>query len=577
MKKLILSVLCLSIVNGINAQTAFKHLDINRVDAGIANAGDMHWNVLGNGSASYEVPKGSGRHSGFAASLWIGGLDASNVLRTAAQTYRQAGSDFWPGPLDTTNATISAAAMASYDKIWKVSYLDINNFITNFNNGNVANNTFTPTIDILTWPAKGTGNFSKNLAPFVDNNNNGIYDPLTGGDYPKIKGDEALYFIFNDTYAAHTETGGLPLGIEVQAMAYAYGCPSSIAGKNELAYTTFYDYKIINRSVNNYHNVYLGFWNDADLGCYTDDYIGCSVNDNLGFMYNSSGTDLINCSGTPSYGNYPPAIGSTMLKGPLAPPGDGLDNNNNGNVDEPGEECLMNKFIYYNNNIGNFPAATTNPAIATDYYGYLKGQWKDGSDFTCGGNAYGGSTKTDFVYPQTNYSGNPCGNWTEISAGNMAGDRRYLLSSGPFNFAVGQVTEVEYAYVWAVDSTSANNNMGSLNKLITDVQKVRNFYNVQLKPSCLLTITTDINENELGVNSTLYPNPTNSTIFINYGGNLNAKAVIQIVDVLGKTVLSLENDNLDHLPIDMSKFDNGLYFVSIKVNGATTVKKVVKQ
>ncbi|MEZ4830315.1 MAG: hypothetical protein R3C61_29120 [Bacteroidia bacterium] len=41
-----------------------------------------------------KVPKGSNRHSMFASSLWIGGLDESGQLRVAAQTYRQSGIDF---------------------------------------------------------------------------------------------------------------------------------------------------------------------------------------------------------------------------------------------------------------------------------------------------------------------------------------------------------------------------------------------------------------------------------------------------------------------------------------------------
>ncbi|MBK7668998.1 MAG: hypothetical protein IPJ32_17640 [Sphingobacteriaceae bacterium] len=189
-----------------------------------------------------------------AAHSWMGGLDASNQLHIAGQTYRQTGNDFWPGPLDTTNASIDSTTVMNFDKIWKVDYNDINTFITQFNLGNVPL-TYTPAIDILTWPAKGTGNKAKNLAPFVDVNNNGIYDPLVGGDYPKIKGDQTLYFIFNDNFTTHSETKGLPLGIEVHAMAYAYGCPTILNGRNELAYTTFYDYQIYNRSSNNYHDV----------------------------------------------------------------------------------------------------------------------------------------------------------------------------------------------------------------------------------------------------------------------------------------------------------------------------------
>ena len=59
----------------------------------------MWWDLVGN--AEYEVPKGSGKNSLFAGAIWIGGKDAAGNLKVAAQTYRQSGSDFWPGPVDT--------------------------------------------------------------------------------------------------------------------------------------------------------------------------------------------------------------------------------------------------------------------------------------------------------------------------------------------------------------------------------------------------------------------------------------------------------------------------------------------
>src|SRR4051812_6404375 len=125
MKKLISTALCVLSLAGGHAQTAgtaFKYLDINRVNAGLTGCGDMHFDLFGSGGASYEVPKGSATHSSFAACIWIGGMDAGNALHMAGQTYRQSGNDFWPGPLDTTNATTSSPVVAAYDKIWKVSY-----------------------------------------------------------------------------------------------------------------------------------------------------------------------------------------------------------------------------------------------------------------------------------------------------------------------------------------------------------------------------------------------------------------------------------------------------------------------
>jgi hypothetical protein len=557
-------------------QNNYKYLDANRVKAGIMNRGDMWWDLGGTGNASYEVPKGSvpggGVHGGFAAGIWMGGLDASNQLHTSAQTYRQAGSDYAPGPLDTTTAFIDTTTAYNYDYIWKIDYNDINTFITQWNLGNVPL-TYTPVPDILNWPATGTGSKTRNMAPFVDVNNNGIYDPLVGGDYPKIKGDQALYYIYNDNLWPHGESKGLPFGVEVHAMAYSYGCPTILNGKNELAYTTFYDYKIYNRSNNNYHDVYVGFWTDVDVGCYTNDYIGSSVVDNLGFCYNSTGTDP-NC-GAVGYQNYPPAAGTTVLKGPLAPLLDGIDNDHDNIIDEAGEECLMSIFDYYNNNVGPFPLPTTNPYTQYHFYNILQGNWRDSTIITCGGTGYGGTTQTKYVYPQTNYPGNPCGTWTEITAGNLAGDKRYVASSGPFSLPSKGMTEVEYAYVWSVDSTAPNQNIGAITKLISDVQKVRSFY-TSPSSNCLLTIITNLNENILNSVINIYPNPASTILNIRSETAMN-KTQIKISDVLGKSLLETKPGDLYNSSINIESLPSGVYFITITIENNSLVKKFVKQ
>ena len=561
---------------GINNNN-LKYLDINRVKAGILNRGDMWWDIGNIGAYSYEVPKGAvpfyGCHSGFAASLWIGGLDASNQLHTSAQTYRQKGNDFWPGPLDTTNASIDTATAVKYDKIWKVSTDDINTFLYQFSLGNVPL-TYTPIPDILNWPAKGTGNNSRKLAPFVDVNNNGIYDPLVGGDYPKIKGDQTLYYIFNDNLGSHKETGGLSFGVEVHTMAYAYGCPAVLNGRNELAYTTFYDYKIYNRSNNNYHDVFIGFWTDVDLGMNGNDYVASSVHDNLGFCYNSSATDGPS-PGFPGYDNYPPAVGTTVLKGPLAPINDLIDNDNDSIVDEPSEECLMNIFNYSYYSPFPGPGVDYGPTNKYQFYNNLTGKWKDSTNFTCGGNAYGGTIPTKFVYPWTNYNNNPCASpWTELTAGNLAGDRRYLLSSGPFNLPAKENVEIEYAYVWSVDSFATSNvNLASANKLINDTRKIRSFYKSGT-PSCVGK-GVGINENVMNSELLIYPNPANSVLNIK-SENYLGKSTIQVTDILGKIIIETGHNDLYQTSINIEHLNSGVYFLNIKSEKGFIVKKFVK-
>ena len=74
-------------------------LDINNVNTSVG-PGSMFWDL---NDARFEVPKGSNKHSIFAHDLWIGGVDDGGVLRLAAQTYRQNGNDYWPGPVSDSN------------------------------------------------------------------------------------------------------------------------------------------------------------------------------------------------------------------------------------------------------------------------------------------------------------------------------------------------------------------------------------------------------------------------------------------------------------------------------------------
>ena len=74
-------------------------LDINNVRTGLLAGGDMWWDLS---TSRYEIPAGGGATFVFSGAFWFGALDGSGNLMTAAQTYRQTGSDFWPGSTDTT-------------------------------------------------------------------------------------------------------------------------------------------------------------------------------------------------------------------------------------------------------------------------------------------------------------------------------------------------------------------------------------------------------------------------------------------------------------------------------------------
>lgn len=536
-----------------NAQT-FEYLDINQVKARVNSGGDLHWDPVA-GTNSYECPKGSGKIWGGSASMWIGGIDAGGQLKLAAQTYRQGGVDFWPGPLGVATASTNSATVNQYNRVWKLNKTDIDDFLTNLANGNVQNGSFTPAADLLSWPANGdlSQNYAGILAPYMDVNGDAIYNPMDG-DYPIIKGDQAVYTIFNDAYQLH-QSSGKSLGAEIHLMAYAYG-PCSITTSNSfLNYTTFYNFKIINRSSFSLQNSYAGLFNDFDLGTYMDDYVGSDVENHYTYSYNSASSP-----------SNEPAIGIVQLKGPIES-SNSIDDDLDGTIDEPLEQMSMTNFMYFNNSFPGVPLSQTDPSNATEYYQYMTGFWKDGTPLTCGGNGYGGSTPTKFAYTSNTYTNGTCGTTSWVENG-LGSDKKFIMSSGPYVLQPGAVDELEYAYIVSFDSITNN----PLSKLDTDVQALHSIYNSTLN-QCL---TTNIKEQKNQTAFTLSPNPTNGVLNINWNSKAN-DFKIEVIDALGKLLILENHKGINQTSINVSDLSSGIYFVKITSGENTSTKKFIKE
>ncbi|MCB0697323.1 MAG: hypothetical protein KDC07_08160, partial [Chitinophagaceae bacterium] len=173
------------------AQSTFmtkEYVDVNNVKSAILVHGDLNWNPVSLGS-DCEFPTGSGVSVSSATTLWMAGFDQQAQLHVSAQTFRQTGNDFWPGPLE--NGSLNMATSTKWAKIWKVNFFDINTYLAQ------SIHTINNTPDaILEWPAKGNPyakgvydsslTITTDMAPFVDADSDGVYDPLKG-DYPEIK------------------------------------------------------------------------------------------------------------------------------------------------------------------------------------------------------------------------------------------------------------------------------------------------------------------------------------------------------------------------------------------------------
>ncbi len=532
----------------------FRTLDINDVRAGLNARGDMHWDYT---NPKYEVPKGSGKHSVFASSLWIGALDQAGMLHTAAQTYRQTGNDFWPGPIDGINMPFDSSTCRAFDRIWKINKWKIEEFKNQFLAGNVSNGTYTIPEEFLTWPAKGNGIVDEHLAPFIDVNGDDLYNPMNG-DYPLIIGDQMLFHIFNDSLAAHTESGGSKLGVEIQASAYAFHCQNIADSNQVLNWTTLYNYKIINRSITDYDSVYLGLWNDIDLGLALDDYVGCDTTRGTGFGYNGDNDDET-MSG---YGVNPPMQNVKILRGVLADPMDGIDNNLDGTLDEPGERTTMNHFMYYVN-VNSIPSG--NPSTAENYYSYLRSYWLDGTHLTDPNNNI-----TNFMFSGVPYSGT---GWTEGGAGGPPEDKRFIMSSGPFSLNAGDTATIDFAYIFTWDSLSPNGLTTSIARNQVDLDRVQYWFDANSFPSCE-TYTVGMENDFVSENFSVYPNPATTHLYIDSTFEIPQESSWEIYNVTGQKIMS---GWITDESIHIASLSSQMYILKIKSSHGDQYLKFLKQ
>ena len=405
-------------------QPPISHLEINNVRPTILGDGSCFTEQQWGGQSqapctTWDVPAGSGKETIFQHALWFGGMDGE-TLHLAGLRYNQGsdghgGQDYWMGPLKTTDATTDFYTAVKYHHIWNVTRAEIEQFIANHGNAG-----YQIPEDILTWPAHGDPGYAENLAPFVDVNGDGHYNP-TDGDYPDIKGDQCLFFIFNDSFNSHTETQGMPVGLEVHGMVYGFDVPDDEALYN----TVFVNYKFFNRSANDYNSTYLGLWTDWDIGFMYDDYVGCDVQRNSCYGYNGTSYDG---SGQPqAYDSIPPVQVVTILTSP--------------------DNLGMTGFMYHNND----GSVTGEPRYAEHYYYLLKSCWLDGNHLCFGGNGYPQSgnvgPECNYMFPGDTDPDHPDLYWTEESAGIDPSDRRGLASVGPFDFHSGDMKELDYAMI----------------------------------------------------------------------------------------------------------------------------------
>lgn len=577
-------------VNGPNTATGSVYIDFMNQSVNVLNINNLNaqFNACGNhfwdlaGSSRFFAPGTTLKTPIFSNSFWIGGKhSSSSQLHLSAERFRQLGFDYSAGP-------ISSQYDLLYDKkwnrVWKLTTAEVLYHIANYSAPN-----YVPIPDIADWPAHGDTTKGQlwNMAPFFDGNNNGVYEPLSG-DYPLIRGNMSLFFVFNDVRYQNTESGGIPLGIEVHGMAYAFDQPATPMLHNAV----FLHYDIINRSTYQYDDTWMGMFVDFDLGFAYDDFVGTDVYNGGIYCYNGTAVDG---SGQPhAYGANPPTVGMQLLGGPFLAP-DGLDNPKTDSLGQPlcnvsligtgfgdsipdNERFGLSRSIFFDNT----SMYNGDPVIPVEYYQYLTGSWRDGTKMLYGGNGHANSLAygpvCDYIFPMASDScdlgtGGIAPNgpklWTEITAGNQPYDRRMLGSTGPVSFLPGasQPLDVVFLFAW-----NAINN-ASLDTLLDWFGEMKTLFSDQtsmFEPT-LSVVSKFIPAKK---NILLYPNPAQHSITL-AGIGTAVPVPYQILSLAGQVVAA--GYCLNGESIDVSALNTGLYFLRVVTSEGVNAVKFVKK
>lgn len=467
-----------------------------------------------------EMPTGTNINTLFQQNLWIAGIDQNNELRLAAHTNENTGLsaiDYAIGPVSSANYQED---FSKYNHVWKVSKAEIASHIANYNSSDYSIHE-----DILNWPAHGDIEYGEayHLAPFVDVNANGIYEPELG-DYPEIRGDQALFAMFNDARYQHNASSGQKLYAEIHVMLYGYDSP----GVDYLDNSFFVHYEIYNRSENlTFNDIYVSQFLNFELGYFNDDFIGTHVTKNIAYVYNGDSFDN-HTSTHLGYGDKPPVFGWALLN----------------------QDYASTRLISF-----DLSPKIGWPQTQQARFNIMQGLNNDGTALNYGYFGTMGNQPTKFIYPGNS---NPLftEEWSEITIGSIPSYRQMIASTVSHDFGPGDKICLDYAGVFSRDYTS--NIQHQLNHLFADVDGVQNIYNYE-NFNCL---NAPLSINETNNNTKLTMFASNIELTINRQEGYNKDVDLTIVNAMGQSVMheSMTPSETEKI-IDINKLPTGVYFI----------------
>ncbi|MDR9399737.1 MAG: T9SS type A sorting domain-containing protein [Salibacter sp.] len=429
---------------------------------------------------------------------------------------------------------------------WKVTRSQIEDHIQNNNSAGYE----TPK-DIESWPAHGLVNEgeSKCLAPFIDVDNNGIYEP-DKGDYPQIRGDQAVYTIFNDLRKSNQRPIE-PIGLECHLMIYGYDSVNNAALSN----TYFISYTIVNRGNNTYEDFKTSQFINGGIGGFNDDLMGVDTVDQYIYSVNhddfDEGQDL-----SKGFGPNPPATALVSLS---------------------------HDYTSFTVTDGDTASKLDYPYTPQEKVNYMDGYKADRSSyytnsFRATNASQASGTPTKFVF-----SGSPYLNtgWTPISDQTISNDNHLHYNAGIASSYHGTFEPGDTIYKDLAFTVAENSSTGlyhELNDLDNQVSQIKQWFAQKQfdKWSRGCIAYNSVPDRDLTENSSfkLYPNPAENYVRIEFTDELNSSNQIEIFNTLGAMVRSQKvsgkraNIQLDNMPA-------GIYLVRVSGSDINETKRLI--
>lgn len=562
MKKIYLQTLMIIATLPMFSQPAY--MDVNFIKALVVPNGlFFHDSTVGFlGGAAFEAYKDSGTFSIYSTSLWYSGVSTSDSNYKGAYGTFPKNYYFSNGPLSNLNnpgstptkrpygaATLLPSVAQQYKKVFVVTKMQVDSFQAWYNCG--LDPTCNQTVNfpgyaipnaILNWPGNGDISLQQDqfLAPFIDKNSDGLYNP-NDGDYPCIKGDKYAFFVMNDVNTKIPVANNIKTEIRVGVYAF------DTLINSPLSRTIFVEYDLINRGTDSIIDFYTSAFADIDIGCAANDYVGTFVSEKTVFGYNGNSIDNGCSSFFSPYGQQPPAQGITFLN-----------------------DSLYSSRMYPSIFSGGIPDSVE------QVHTTQMGKWEDGQNLFVGGDGYPGnpgvtSIVTRYHYPYDSIPGQPY--WTEHTEMNVVGERRIIGSSGPYIFGPGETIELDLAYTFSKSDTG--DHLSSVDLLRNEIGIVQNYYDNKIPKNCYMSTGGSVGVEEFMLSKLqVYPNPASSIITIDFNG-IKVKEV-SLLSIDGSLLKSMVPTN-NKANINLSGFESGIYLVKITtLNKRVITKRVIK-